>query len=172
MNSHEFSFFVFACALINHLLIQPKSTWDPHTWKRTPQGNFRPFIGRGLSNFSTSHVIAVGNKEISSMCCLSWTSSTWNNDLCIWMVVVSAAGTHVAELKEVDAALSAAEHHMRVIKTFLKRESESLVKAKVCPWCLAILLLKTINLNLELCGLPLSRGFCSNVTSICNVAEF
>lgn len=48
-------------------------------------------------------------------------------------MIVRAAGPHVAELKEVDAALSAAEHHMRVIKTFLKRESESLVKAKVCP---------------------------------------
>ena len=42
-----------------------------------------------------------------------------------------AGGSRVVELKEADAALGAAEHQLRVIKGFVKREAESMAKAQV-----------------------------------------
>lgn len=48
-----------------------------------------------------------------------------------WIVATRAGGSHVGELKSLDTALSTAEHHLRVIKAFMKREAESLAKVQV-----------------------------------------
>lgn len=42
-----------------------------------------------------------------------------------------SGGSHVTELADVDKALNTAEHHMRLIKAFMKREAESLTKVQV-----------------------------------------
>lgn len=47
------------------------------------------------------------------------------------IVVMRSGGSHVSELLDVAKALSTAEHHMRLIKEFVKRETESLAKAQV-----------------------------------------
>jgi hypothetical protein len=46
-------------------------------------------------------------------------------------VATRVGGSRVGELKDVDAALGTAEHHLRVIKGFVKREAESVAKAQV-----------------------------------------
>ncbi|KAG0577204.1 hypothetical protein KC19_5G138900 [Ceratodon purpureus] len=47
------------------------------------------------------------------------------------LMLMRSGGSRVGELKDIDAALSTAEHHFRVIKDFVKRESESMAKAQV-----------------------------------------
>lgn len=47
------------------------------------------------------------------------------------LTLVRSGGSHVGELKSLDTALSTAEHHLRVIKAFMKREAESLAKVQV-----------------------------------------
>lgn len=42
-----------------------------------------------------------------------------------------AGGSRIVELKEVDAVLGTAEHQFRVIKSFMKREAETVAKAQV-----------------------------------------
>lgn len=54
-------------------------------------------------------------------------------------MVSRAVGTHAVELKEAEAAVGAMEHHMRVIKAFLKREAESVSKLKVTSQPLLVL---------------------------------
>lgn len=46
-------------------------------------------------------------------------------------LVMRSGGSHVSELLDVDKALSTAEHHLRLIKAFMKREAESLAKVQV-----------------------------------------